>query len=161
VAGLWAPSMTVLVRPLVPSDVEGCLRVIASLPRFFGAADTGGGHRADDLRTDGGLVAVSPGGEVIGFITWRRHLEGAAEISWMAVYASLRGRGIGTAMLRRLESLLTAARYNSLSLLTSAKSHTYQPTRAFWEARGFTPILTIESLWETDVAVVYTKSLSR
>jgi ribosomal protein S18 acetylase RimI-like enzyme len=153
--------MTVLVRPLVPNDVEGCLRVIASLPRFFGAADAGGGHAPEDLRTDGGLVAVSPGGEVIGFITWRRHLDGAAEISWMAVHSSLRGRGVGTAMLRRLESLLIAARYHSLSLLTSAKSHTYQPTRAFWEARGFTPILTLDNLWETDVAVVYTKTISR
>jgi ribosomal protein S18 acetylase RimI-like enzyme len=153
--------MTVLVRPLVPSDVEGCLRVIASLPRFFGAADNAPSHATEDLRTDGGLVAVSPGGEVIGFITWRRHLDGAAEISWMAVYASLRGRGVGTAMLRRLESLLTAARYTSLSLLTSAKSHTYQPTRAFWQARGFTPILTLDNLWETDVAVVYTKALAK
>jgi ribosomal protein S18 acetylase RimI-like enzyme len=153
--------MTVLVRPLVSSDVEGCLRVIASLPRFFGAADPGGSRDKEALRSDGGLVAVSPGGEVIGFVTWRRHLEGAAEISWMAVHASLRGRGIGTAMLRRLESLLVAARYRSVSLLTSASSHTYQPTRAFWLAKGFTPVLTLDNLWETDVAVVYTKLLQR
>jgi ribosomal protein S18 acetylase RimI-like enzyme len=153
--------MTVLVRPLVPNDVEGCLRVISSLPRFFGAADVGGEHSKEDLRADGGLVAVSPGGEVIGFVTWRRHVEGAAEISWMAVHSALRNRGVGTAMLRRLESLLLAARYRSLSLLTSASSHTYQPTRAFWQARGFTPILRLESLWETDVALVYTKTLER
>jgi hypothetical protein len=64
-------------------------------------------------------------------------------------------------MLRRLESLLVAARYRSVSLLTSASSHTYQPTRAFWLAKGFTPVLTLDNLWETDVAVVYTKLLQR
>lgn len=149
--------MSVTVRTLTPADVEGCLRVIASLPRFFGTADAV--HSVEELRADGGLVAVAPGGDVIGFVTWRRHVEGAAEISWMAVHSALRGRGVGTALLRRLESLLVGHRYRSLSLLTSASSHTYQPTRAFWEARGFTPILALDNLWETDVAMVYTKPL--
>jgi ribosomal protein S18 acetylase RimI-like enzyme len=153
--------MSLTVRPLTPNDVEGCLRVIASLPRFFGTADAGGEHSIEDLRADGGLVAVSPGGDVIGFVTWRRHGEGAAEVSWMAVHSALRGRGVGTALIRRLETLLTAHRFRTLSLLTSASSHTYAPTRAFWEARGFTPVLTLDKLWETDVAVVYTKWLER
>jgi ribosomal protein S18 acetylase RimI-like enzyme len=153
--------MSLTVRPLTANDVEGCLRVIASLPRFFGTAAEGGDHSLEDLRADGGLVAVAPGGDVIGFVTWRQHLEGAAEVSWMAVHATLRGRGVGTALLRRLESSLHAHRFRTLSLLTSASSHTYQPTRAFWEARGFTPILTLDKLWETDVAVVYTKMLGK
>ncbi len=152
--------MSVLVRPLTPNDVEGCLRVIASLPRFFGTAETGG-HSIEDLRADGGLVAVAPGGDIIGFVTWRRHGEGAAEVSWMAVHSALRGRGVGTSLIRRLESSLLAHRFRTLSLLTSASSHTYQPTRAFWEARGFTAILTLDKLWETDAAVVYTKMLER
>jgi len=152
--------MSVLVRPLTPTDVEGCLRVIASLPRFFGTTESGG-HSIEDLRADGGLVAVAPGGDIIGFVTWRRHGEGAAEVSWMAVHSALRGRGVGTALVRRLESSLLAHRFRTLSLLTSASSHTYQPTRAFWEARGFTPILTLDKLWETDAAVVYTKILER
>jgi ribosomal protein S18 acetylase RimI-like enzyme len=150
--------VSVTVRPLTSADVEGCLRVIASLPRFFGTADAAA-HSVEDLRSNGGLVAVAPSGDVIGFVTWRRHVEGAAEISWMAVHSALRGRGVGTAMIRRLESLLIARQYRTLSLLTSASSHTYAPTRAFWEARGFTPILTLDNLWETDVALVYTKSL--
>jgi GNAT superfamily N-acetyltransferase len=153
--------MSLTIRPLTTQDVEGCLRVVASLPRFFGTAAEGGSHNVEDLRADGGLVAVAPGGDIIGFVTWRRHGEGAAEISWMAVHATLRGRGVGTALIRRLEASLLAHRYRTLSLLTSASSHTYQPTRAFWEARGFIPILTLDKLWETDVAVVYTKTLAR
>src|SRR5688500_5076072 len=132
-AGVRAAAMTMAVRPLTSADVEGCLRVITSLPRFFGTAD-GPAHSPEDLRADGGLVAVANGKDVIGFVTWRRHLEGAAEISWMAVHAAFRNRGVGTALIGRLESLLVAHRFRTLSLLTSASSHTYQPTRAFWQA---------------------------
>jgi GNAT superfamily N-acetyltransferase len=153
--------MSLTVRQLAAGDVEGCLRVVASLPRFFGTAAEGGDHNIEDLRADGGLVAVAPGGDIIGFVTWRRHVEGAAEVSWMAVHSALRGRGVGTALIKRLETLLIAHRYRTLSLLTSASSHTYEPTRAFWQARGYTPILTLDKLWETDVALVYTKTLTR
>jgi ribosomal protein S18 acetylase RimI-like enzyme len=150
--------MSVQVRRLTQNDVEGCLRVIGSLPRFFGTAE-GPDHSKEDLRADGGLVAVAPGGDVIGFVTWRRHAEGAAEISWMAVHAAVRGRGVGSALLEKLEGTLRAQRFHTLSLLTSASSYTYQPTRAFWAARGFRPILRLDALWETDVALVYSKSL--
>ena len=44
--------------------------------------------------------------------------------------------------------------------LTSALSHTYEPTRQFWRGRGYSPVLQLDDLWETDVALVLTKSLS-
>jgi GNAT superfamily N-acetyltransferase len=208
--------MTVAIRPLRRDDVEGCLRVIASLPRFFGVERTGAhaapsprreaedqqpaavgaavvgrrsivgharvreqppraAHRAEDstpapggrniaqaardLVAQGGLVAAGPGDEVIAFLTWKRHNDTAAEITWMAVHSSLRHHGVGTRLLSRVEKLLAAQGFRHLSAITSASSHTYRPTRQFWQARGYAPLLELEDLWDTDTAVVMSKTL--
>jgi GNAT superfamily N-acetyltransferase len=221
--------MSLTIRPLRREDVEGCLRVIASLPRFFAVSDTdtrgadedlsaseraeagrmaaqrvGAHHRpkavaarsapsaaratgvhpvrsgrhgapdesdpapgvrsiaqaAKDLGTQGGLVAVGPGGDVLGFLTWKRHGDHAAEITWMAVHSQLRHRGVGTTLLNRLERLLATQGFQNISALTSAFSHTYEPTRQFWRGRGYAPVLQLDDLWETDVALVLTKTLT-
>lgn len=231
--------MSLSIRPLRREDLEGCLRVIASLPRFFAVSDaktngkfelsdeelseteraeaarvaaekvgahrekayatpgasaeralptagragvhpvrsSGGRHGAPDdadpapggrsiaqaardLGTQGGLVAVGPGGDVLGFLTWKRHGDHAAEITWMAVHAQLRHHGVGTSLLTRLERLLATQGFQNISALTSAFSHTYEPTRQFWRGRGYAPVLQLDDLWETDVALVLTKSLT-
>ncbi len=151
--------MSVLVRPLREDDLEGCLKIVASLPRFFGVED--GVHRfAAELGgrgVQGGMVAAGPGGDIVGFLTWKRAGDTIAEITWMAVHATLRHHGVGTALLRRVEEALASQGCRHVSLLTSASSHTYQPTRDFWVARGYAPVLHLDDLWETDVALVYTK----
>ncbi|WP_178380024.1 GNAT family N-acetyltransferase [Cryptosporangium aurantiacum] len=232
--------MSLSIRPLRRDDVEGCLRVIASLPRFFAVSDSAqaedeaersgddllsgtgrsnkgdaepekvGAHRpkayvsqasasprsahrvtgshpvqqrrgrhgmpddedepapggrsiaqaARDLGTQGGLVAIGPGGDVLAFLTWKRHGDKAAEITWMAVHAALRHRGVGTTLLTRLERLLATQGFQNISAITSAFSHTYEPTRQFWRGRGYAPVLELEDLWETDVALVLTKTLT-
>jgi GNAT superfamily N-acetyltransferase len=226
--------MSLTIRPLRRDDVEGCLRVIASLPRFFAISDTKvsekpdvdestaseedsepekvGAHRpksyvsasaasrgtrtphpsagvhpvrprrgrhgmpddedepapggrsiaqaARDLGTQGGLVAIGPGGDVLAFLTWKRHGDKAAEITWMAVHSALRHRGVGTTLLTRLERLLATQGFQNISAITSAFSHTYEPTRQFWRGRGYAPVLELEDLWETDVALVLTKTLT-
>ncbi|MFG1926598.1 GNAT family N-acetyltransferase [Cryptosporangium sp. NPDC048952] len=222
--------MSLSIRPLRRDDVEGCLRVIASLPRFFAVSDEAtkkaaakdvakdvetldvepeqvGAHRpkvhaasaprsahrvtashpvrqsrgrhgmpddeeesappgrsiaqaARDLGTQGGLVALGPGGDVLAFLTWKRHGDKAAEITWMAVHAAMRHHGVGTTLLTRVERLLAAQGFQNISAITSASSHTYEPTRQFWRGRGYAPILQLEDLWETDVALVLTKSLT-
>ena len=115
---------------------------------------------ARDLGTQGGLVAIGPGGDVLAFLTWKRHGDTAAEITWMAVHAALRHRGVGTTLLTRLERLLAAQGFQNISAITSASSHTYEPTRRFWRGRGYAPVLQLEDLWETDVALVLTKTLT-
>ena len=152
--------MTLAVRPLRPGDLEGCLKVIGSLPRFFAVADNVR-RFTHDVDSQGGLVTAGPGGDIVGFVTWKRHADVSAEITWMAVHATLRRRGIGSTLLHRLESVLASQGIRQLSLLTSASSHTYAPTRAFWQAQGYRPILQLDDLWETDVALVYTKALPR
>ena len=152
--------MSLSIRPLRRADLEGCLKVIASLPRFF-AVDDGVERCAQALGSQGGLVAAGPGGDIVGFVTWKRHGENAAEITWMAVHSALRHRGVGTSVLKRLEPLLAAQGYQHLSLMTSASSHTFEATRVFWKARGYAPILELDGLWDTDTALVLSKALTR
>lgn len=39
---------------------------------------------------------------MIGFLTVAHHFEAASEITWMAVHADHRDRGVGRALIRRL-----------------------------------------------------------
>ncbi|HEV2088944.1 MAG TPA: GNAT family N-acetyltransferase, partial [Cryptosporangiaceae bacterium] len=158
-ASVGATAMSVLVRPLREQDLEGCLHVVASLPQFFGVEDDGFRRIAKELDQQGGMVAAGPGGDIVGFLTWKRFGDGVAEITWMAVHANLRHHGVGTALLRRVEELLAAQGCRHVSLLTSAASDTYEPTRRFWVARGYATVLQLDGLWDADVASVYTKQL--
>jgi ribosomal protein S18 acetylase RimI-like enzyme len=102
-AGLAA---AVTVRQLVPEDAESCDRIILSLPHHFGHE---GGRRqcARDVRSGPGLVAVVAG-RVVGFLTIQRHFATSAEITWMAVNAAHRRRGVGQVLIPRLCADLAA-----------------------------------------------------
>ena len=76
-------------RALVPDDVERCDAIIASLSEWFGN-DDGIAECAAAVREQPGLVVVADG-EVAGFLTWKQHHPGAAEITWLAVHARHRG----------------------------------------------------------------------
>ena len=92
------------VRPLAPDDADACDRIVLSLPYHFGNE---GGRRdcAAAVRSQDGLVAEL-GGEVVGFLTWQRRFEEAAEITWMAVRRGRRGEGIGHTLVDALVTSL-------------------------------------------------------
>jgi GNAT superfamily N-acetyltransferase len=84
------------IRRLSADDGPACDAIVASLPYHFGQED-GRAEATRKVRTQPGLVAVVDGA-VVGFLTVERHFEQAAEISWMAVHADHRRRGLGYAL---------------------------------------------------------------
>jgi ribosomal protein S18 acetylase RimI-like enzyme len=152
------------VRPLTAADGDACDRIVLGLPYHFGHE----GGRADcaaAVRRERGLVAVE-GSEVVGFLTFAPRFDEAAEITWMAVRADRRRRGVGHALVSTLEALLTSEGRRTLLVLTVSPSDRgeeppdgYQATRAFYRSVGFVLARDLPKEWESDTAVLMIRAV--
>lgn len=157
--------MSIEIRPLTPADAPACDAIVASLPYHFGNAE-GVREAARAVREQNGLVAVIEG-EVVGFLTVRRHFDQAAEITWMAVHATRRGQGIGSALIARLIADLRAADRRILFVTTLGPSSDegevtdgYARSRAFYVKHGFVPTWELTTLWPEDPALLLVRPLA-
>jgi ribosomal protein S18 acetylase RimI-like enzyme len=139
------------VRPLGPGDAEACDAIVTSLPYHFGDAD-GRAACAEAVRTGAGLVCEI-GGRVAGFLTWRTWYERSVEITWMAVSAECRRRGVGTALIEMLAGTLPpGTRHLIVTTLAATTSEPgvvdgYAGTRRFYERCGFEPVWEPHGWW--------------
>jgi GNAT superfamily N-acetyltransferase len=140
-----------VIRPLVPVDAEACDAIIAGLPDWFG--DPWGIEEcARAVRSQDGLVALDDAGEIVGFCTWVTSDAATAEITWMAVWADGRRRGVGTALLDALVRELIRTGVRSLLVKTLSARDPYPPyaqTRAFYLANGFAEVEELD-IWGPD-----------
>ena len=137
-------SAGVAVRSLTPEDAAACDAIVASLPYHFGDEE-GRAMCAQVVRESAGLVADA-GGEVVGFLTWRRWYGSSVEVSWMAVHATRRRHGIGGRLIEELAgSVADEARFLVVTTLSEATPEPNEPdsyagTRAFYRSHGFEPV---------------------
>lgn len=150
------------LRPFDAGDFDACEAILRSLPDFFG--HEGGLNSAlEALRIQHGMVALRDG-RVVGFATWERRTAETAEITWMAVLNAERHRGIGTAIIERVCEQLSGEGYRMALVMTSAGAKdpavddTYVPTRRFWKARGFQPLIELD-IWDSDIALLSARPL--
>ena len=114
------------------------------------------------------VSSPSSDGEVTGFLTYVHRFDEAAEITWMAVRADRRRRGIGHALIDRLTDELEAAGRRTLLVLTVSPSDPgpepddgYQSTRAFYRSVGFVLARDLPREWDGgDTAVLLVRSLA-
>jgi GNAT superfamily N-acetyltransferase len=154
----------VAVRPLEPRDAPACDAIVASLPYHFGD-EHGRELCATAVREQAGLVATA-GADPIGFVTWRRWYAASAEITWMAVGAGERRRGVGRFLVDELVKALPAAtRYLVVTTLSETTPEPgvedgYAGTRAFWQRCGFEPVWEPAGWWnDENQAVVMIRPL--
>lgn len=146
------------VRPLLIEDAPTCDQIILTLPRHFGY-EHGRQACAQAVRTSEGWVAVSAG-QVVGFLTVQPHGSTTVEITWMAVWADLRGQGIGRQIIERLRQEMQARGYRLLLVSTLAPSYEgdtggpaedgYAATRAFYHKVGFLDVCEVPLYWGAD-----------
>ena len=136
-----------MIRPLDPeTDAAACDAIVASLPEWFGL-DVGIRQCASAVRSQPGLVAEVDGA-VAGFLTLARPYPGTPEISWLAVHARHRRRGLGRALIVALNDQLRT-RGDRLVLVKTLSDRTdpgpeYAETRAFYLAMGFLPVAELD-----------------
>ncbi|MBA2311271.1 MAG: GNAT family N-acetyltransferase [Actinobacteria bacterium] len=152
------------VRPLRTMDANRCDAIIASLPYHFGLEE-GRLECAAAVRGQDGLVAVVDG-LVIGFLTFVRHYDAAAEITWMAVHAEHRRRGVGHRLLDGLCRAIASEGRRLLLVLTVSASDTgsepedgYQSTRSFYRSVGFVLGRDLPGYWTDDTPVLMVRPL--
>ena len=155
----------VSIRALGPEDANACDEIIAGLPYHFGH-EQGRRDCAAAVRRDPGLVAVQDR-EVVGFLTYVHRFDEAAEITWMAVRADRRRRGIGHALIDILAEQLAIEGRRVLLVLTVSPSDPgpepddgYGSTRAFYRSTGFVLGRDLRGEWDTDTAVLLVRTLA-
>ncbi|MEQ4206738.1 GNAT family N-acetyltransferase [Actinopolymorpha sp. B17G11] len=119
-ARVRTPNTETVVRHLRSGDFRACDDIVQSLPYFFGS-DVGVVACARAVRTQRGWVAEECG-QVNVFLVVDYPLPSAPEITWMAVRAGFRRRGLGRALIDRAVRELRAAGALVLSVLTLAAS---------------------------------------
>ena len=132
------------VRIAAARDAVACAEIVAGLPDFF--TDDVPDKVRRDLGDHGGWVIEDEGG-VIGFAIVQRRGKRAAEILWAAVAADRRAAGLGTRLINHILDELSADGVRIVEVKTLDPSAGYGPydaTRAFWLARGFIQLDTID-----------------
>ena len=137
----------IVIRSLDPaSDAAACDAIIASLPGWFGVEE-GIVECAAAVRSESGLVAELDG-SVVGFLTLARPYPTTPEISWLAVHARDRRRGIGRALIEAIADRCRADGDRILLVKTLSDREDpgpeYAETRAFYLAMGFVPVVELD-----------------
>jgi D-alanine-D-alanine ligase len=100
-------------------------------------------------------------GRLAGWICWGPTpcTLGTYDLYWMVVDPALQGTGIGTALLAEMEHRLTGIA--RLIVVETAGRPDYAATRAFYQARGYSPVSVIPDFYAPgDDQVVFVKSMS-
>lgn len=151
-----------VIGPTIDRVAE-CESVLRSLPEWFGIEDALLKYATDTARYP--TFAALHDEKVAGFITLREHFAAAWEIHCVAVRREFRNHGIGSILLGYSESWLAGRTVRFLQVKTVAhtsESAEYAQTRAFYSARGFTPIEVFPALWSPqDPALQLIKALRR
>jgi GNAT superfamily N-acetyltransferase len=138
------------VRAGNPADAAGCVGIITGLHDFF-TPDVADKVRRDLSAHDSWVIV--DGDVVTGFAVVERRPPAAAEILWAATSAARRNQGIGTALIEQVLNELRDAGTQLVEVKTLDPAAGYPPyaaTYAFWTARGFVHVDTIDPLpgWE-------------
>lgn len=112
----------------------------------------------DDYR----FVGAFDGDQLIGYACWgpTPGTAGTWDLYWIVVERNRQGSGIGTQLLGAVEQRLTTHDARLIVVETSSRND-YEPTRKFYEARGYTRTATIAGYYAPgDDLVIYTKDLA-
>jgi ribosomal protein S18 acetylase RimI-like enzyme len=98
----------------------------------------------------------------VGFVSLKHHEAKASDVYCMAVKREFHGRGIGAALLRRVEEELRRAGFEYLQVKTQGPSlpcDEYAGTTRFYERVGFTRLEEFIGIWPGIPCLVLVKKL--
>ncbi len=124
------------IRLISTEDFESVLQIAKRLREWF--TDSGIKQMSSDLKVQVGHVAAIDE-NIVGFIIYSSSAD-SAKIEWLGVDPSYHRRGVGTALLKKLEKELKNKGIKTIRVETLGESVEYQPyeqTRAFYRKNGF------------------------
>lgn len=151
------------IRALNYDDAERCDEIVRSLPWHF-AQDEGQRQCAIAVRNQRGFV-VEVAGVVVGFVTYQRHFESAGEITWLAVHADHRRKGMGRQLLHHGHAVLHGEGLKLMTVLTVSpgepddRADGYGATVRFYQSCGYELTREFVDLWPGSRAVLMTRWL--
>jgi ribosomal protein S18 acetylase RimI-like enzyme len=107
------------------------------------------------------VMGADTDGRLAGWICWGPTpcTLGTYDLYWMAVAPEAQGNGIGKALLEEMERRLEGVA--RLIVIETAGRPDYAPTRAFYQARGYSPVSRIPDFYAPgDDQVVFVKRVS-
>ena len=137
------------IERLLPEDAPACEAVLRALPAWFGLEEAIASYRAS-AASEPTFGARDRERGLLGFLTLRLPYPQSAELVCMGVRPELRRRGLGSALLRSAERWLLTEGVSFLQVKTlspRSPDRGYAETRAFYLARGFSPLAEFPELW--------------
>ncbi|HOQ07382.1 MAG TPA: GNAT family N-acetyltransferase [Clostridiales bacterium] len=141
------------VREITDSDLKTnvTLEIMNSLPKWFSPPEDI--VRKSLLHREMPFFAAFDGDRAVGFIALKVHNEYTVEMFNLGVLEEYHRQGVGTAMLRAVESYCRGRGYRFITVKTLDSSAEYEPyerTRAFYLKNGFCPLEVFPLYWNED-----------
>ncbi len=129
-----------------------CEAVLRLLPDWFGIEDAilRYGQQINDLPT---WVARDDSGQMMGFLTVKKHSHFSAEVFVMGVRPETHHKGVGRALMLKAEGHLRGEGVEFLQVKTvgpSCSDPFYARTRSFYVAAGFRPLEEMNQIWNEE-----------
>lgn len=109
------------------------------------------------------LGAFTPGGQLVGYVCFGPTpcTTGTWDLYWIAVAADAQNARVGTTLLQEVERRLASADARLVIIETSSQP-LYDPTRAFYERRGYAEVARVPDFYdEGDDRVIFAKRIQR
>jgi ribosomal protein S18 acetylase RimI-like enzyme len=132
-----------------------CGDILATLPAWFGLPDVNAAYvrNVEDMP----MFAADVEGSFAGFLSLKLHTQFAAEIYVLGIKPDYHRRGIGRALIARVEAYLRSRRTRFLTVKTLSPVHSdenYAKTRKFYAAMGFVPIDEAPASWGSNYLLI-------
>jgi D-alanine-D-alanine ligase len=159
--------MSVTLRPDVCAGDADVVRDITESTGFFYAEEVSTAVGLVEERLAKGpasgyaFVFAEEGGRPLGYACFGpiACTKASFDLYWIAVHADARGKGLGTILLDESERLIRAAGGRRVYVETSSRP-LYEPTRAFYLARGYREEARLADFYGPgDAKVVYVKEI--
>jgi D-alanine-D-alanine ligase len=159
--------MSVTLRRDVHAGDPAIVRDITESTGFFYAEEVGTAVELVEERLAKGeasgysFVFAEEGGRTVGYACFGpiACTKASFDLYWIAVHADGRGKGLGTILLDESERLIHGAGGNRIYVETSSRP-LYEPTRAFYLARGYREEARLAEFYGPgDAKVIYVKTV--
>jgi len=159
--------MSVRLRREVRPDDPGRVRAVTESTGFFYPEEVAPAVELVEDRLAKGaasgysFVFADEGDRTVGYACFGpiACTKASFDLYWIAVHADGRGKGLGTLLLEESERLIRAAGGRRIYVETSSRP-LYEPTRAFYRARGYREEARLAEFYGPgDAKVIYVKEL--